>query len=114
MADLLLPWPARVLHPNARCHWSVRAKAAKQARESAAWATKAAWKGVKPSEGVLTLQIAFCPPDARRRDLDGCLSSLKPALDGIADALGVDDCRFRLVLDMAEPRKAGAVIVRIA
>ena len=32
MLTVTLPWPARVLHPNARPHWRVKAKAAKAAR----------------------------------------------------------------------------------
>ena len=35
---LLLPWPDRALHPNARVHFMALAKAKKAARQSAAWA----------------------------------------------------------------------------
>ena len=38
--------------------------------------------------------IDFYPPDKRKRDDDGLLSSMKAARDGIADALGIDDSRF--------------------
>src|SRR5690606_12346048 len=83
-----LPWPNRLLHPNARPHWAVKAKAAKSARRDAAWLVLAAigtskcwWKGV-------ALNVEFCPPDNRRRDLDGLIASMKAAQDAISDAPG--------------------------
>mgnify|MGYP000933517560 FL=1 len=115
MRDLILPWPSRDLHPNARVHWSRRARAAKSARRAAdALAREAGWCRVSLPEGRLHVWIDAYPPDRRRRDTDGVLSSLKSALDGIADALGVDDRRFvphPFLHD--EPRKGGEVRVRI-
>ena len=113
---IVLPWPSRDLHPNARGHWSRRAKAAKVARRDAATlALAAGWRGdALPSEGRLHVWIDAYPPDRRHRDTDGVLSSLKAALDGLADALGVNDRRFvphPFLHD--EPRKGGEVRVRI-
>lgn len=45
------------------------------------------WLGVKALEGTLTIH----PPDRRRRDTLNTAAALKPAIDGIFDALGVDD-----------------------
>jgi crossover junction endodeoxyribonuclease RusA len=93
--ELVLPWPDRSLHPNSRVHWSKRSKAAKQARADAYVLTKDAWRYLAPlPEGPIHVWINGYPADLRRRDADGLLSSLKPSLDGIADALGVDDRRF--------------------
>lgn len=112
---LLLPWPVRDLHPNARVHFMALAKVKKAARQSAAWATKAAWSGLElPAEGRLHLWIDFYPPDRRHRDDDGLLSSMKAARDGIADALGINDSRFvshPYIKD--EIRKGGVVEIRI-
>lgn len=95
MRELILPWPSRDLHPNSRCHWSKRAKAAKAERAGAhVLAIKAGWKAIALGDGPLHVWIDGYATDRRRRDADGLLSSLKPALDGIADALGVDDRRF--------------------
>ena len=115
-AELVLPWPSRDLHPNARVHWAKRAKAAKAARMGAwALAVEAGWqRATLPPEGRLHLWIDGYPPDRRRRDHDGFLSSLKPHLDAIADALAVDDSRFvphPWIKD--EPRKGGEVRIRI-
>lgn len=113
--ELVLLWPSRDLHPNARVHYQRRAKAAKLARtEGRVVAIASGWKHLTLPEGRLHLWIDFYPPDKRRRDDDGLLSSFKPYRDGIADALGIDDSRFvshPYVQD--EVRKDGEVRVRI-
>jgi len=113
--EVVLPWPSRDLHPNSRVHWSRRARAAKVARHAAdALALQAGWATLKLPEGRLHVWIDAYPPDRRHRDTDGVLSSLKSALDGLADALGVDDRRFvphPFLHD--EPRKGGEVRVRL-
>lgn len=115
MIELVLPWPSRYLHPNTRCHWSRRAEAAKSARAGGhLLALQADWNRIALPEGRLHLWLDFYPPDRRKRDDDGCLSSFKPWRDGIADALGIDDNRFvshPYVKD--EVRKGGEVRVRI-
>ena len=113
--EVALPWPDRALHPNARAHWAKRAKLAKDQRGLAMLlAAAAGWHRVEWPEGRLHVWIDAYPQDRRRRDADGLLSSLKSALDGIADAMGVDDRRFvphPFVKD--EVRKPGEVRIRI-
>jgi len=93
--ELVLPWPDRALHPNERVHWAVKAKAAKQARMLGfVTAREAGWRHMKLPDGPLHVWIDGYAHDRRRRDADGLLSSLKAALDGIAESLGVDDRRF--------------------
>jgi crossover junction endodeoxyribonuclease RusA len=107
-----LPWPHRDLHPNARVHWAVKAKRVKQAREAAAWMAVAA--GIEPiSAAALNVTAIFTPPDRRPRDLDGMLSAMKPAFDGLADLLGVDDSKWNIALRRTEPKKPGAVRIKI-
>jgi hypothetical protein len=113
--EIVLPWPSRDLHPNARVHWAKRSKAAKVARADGHMAAKACgWHLIPWAEGRLHVWIDAYPADKRRRDADGLLSSLKPWLDGIADGMGVDDARFvphPWVKD--EVRKGGEVRIRI-
>lgn len=115
MSYLVLPWPAKELSPNARVHWSKRARAAKAARYQAGLAAIAAgWQGVALPPGRVHLHIDFYPPTRMRPDDDNMLSRFKPARDGIADVLGIDDKRFQshpCVHD--EVRKGGQVVVRI-
>jgi crossover junction endodeoxyribonuclease RusA len=113
MISVTLPWPDRLLHPNARPHWAAKAKAVKSARVKAGWAVTAETNGRKwPEEGA-SVSVTFRPPDQRKRDLDGMISAHKAAQDGIADALGVDDCEFQCTYAIGEPVKGGAVLVTI-
>lgn len=118
MKEIVLPWPDRRLHPNARVHWAVRSKAVKAARKMAGLVAIGAGAALftirEPSSGRLHVWIDGYPPDKRRRDHDGFLSACKAYLDGIADALGVNDARFvphPWIKD--EVRKGGEVRIRI-
>jgi crossover junction endodeoxyribonuclease RusA len=113
---ILLPWPDRRLSPNARGHWAVLHAAKKKARWDAAYATYEAagsrmaeirthYAGAEP----IALLVRFVPPDNRHRDADNIIASLKPAMDGIADALEVNDRRFRGSYVFAEPEKPGRI-----
>lgn len=107
-----LPWPSRVLHPNARVHWAAKARATKLAKSEAAWWAKAA--GAKPIKAnVLSVSITFFPPDKRRRDVDGMLASIKAYIDGIADVVGIDDSNWSISMRRDEPREHGAVLFEI-
>jgi len=117
MSELVLPWPSRKLHPNARLHWRAKAAATKAARSDACLlAVAAGWSNLRfrLPEGRLHLWIDFDPPDRRKRDDDGLLAAFKAYRDGIADALGIDDSRFishPMLTDTKHP--GGRVRVRI-
>lgn len=116
LPELTLPWPARALHPNARVHWRTKAAETKKARSAAfLLAREAGWMpGMVPAEGKLDLIVDFVPPDRRLRDDDGMPSAFKAWRDGLADALGIDDHRFRATTDLLDdPVKGGAVRVRV-
>jgi crossover junction endodeoxyribonuclease RusA len=115
---LTLPWPDRRLSPNARIHWRAKAPVTKQARSDAAYLTYAATSGgmrelrqTLGGEGPIPLTVTFYPPDKRHRDDDSMVSSFKAARDGIADALGVNDRRFRPTYQFADPEKPGRIEV---
>lgn len=111
---LRLSWPAPALWQNRRVHWAQRAKAAAAAKREA-WG-EARRRGVERLETDRPrLVFAFYPPDARRRDLQNMPATQKAAIDGIAQAMGCDDARFRCVWPetWAEPVKGGAVLVEV-
>lgn len=114
--ELVLSWPARELHPNDRPHWATKSKAAKAARAEGGYiALQAGWKALQLPPGRLHLWIDFDPPDRRRRDGDGLLSSVKAHIDGIADELGINDSRFVFHPYVTETiHKGGRVRVRIS
>lgn len=113
--ELVLPWPSRDLHPNARVHHMARYRAGKRARKDGKMlALAAGWHRMTLPEGRLHLWLDFYPPSRRKHDDDGCLASFKPWRDGIADALDIDDNRFvSHPFVKGETRKGGEVRIRI-
>jgi crossover junction endodeoxyribonuclease RusA len=112
VSSVTIPWPDKALSPNARSHFHAKAKVAKAYREQAYWLAYSS-KLVAPEEGTIALRLDFHPPDARKRDLDNMLASCKAAIDGIADALEVNDQRFGFWLSREAPVKGGKVVVSI-
>jgi len=111
--QIALPWPDKVLSPNARVHWSKRVTAVSKARAVAFYLTKSQTGSTKPSWPKAHLTWEFCPPSRRRYDVDNLVSQHKAAQDGIADALGIDDAKFISTYQLGSPVKGGAVIVNI-
>lgn len=94
---IILPWPNKALSPNARVHWATKAKFAKGHRFIGFLATFSA--GYDKStfadyEGRIHLWIDYYAKTRNYPDTDNCLSASKSLIDGIADALGVNDRRF--------------------
>lgn len=107
-----LPWPPRELSPNARVHWSVKARKAKAYRNTCYLLTKEAL--IKAPEGRAVLSLCFVPPDRRHRDDDNLVAAFKAGRDGIAEALGVDDRQFVTEFHMsADTYPGGQVRVTI-
>ncbi len=61
------------------------------------------------------LIVQFMPPDMRHRDLHNMMQALKPAIDGIADAMGCDDRGFRIRWpeEFGPPIRHGRVLIEI-
>ena len=112
---IILPWPDKALSPNSRTHWAHKAKAAKRARSDAFHLTREAGVDARTFadyEGKLHLWIDCYAKTRNYPDADNVLASLKSALDGIADALGVNDSRF-VPHPFVKPETGGKVVVRI-
>lgn len=98
MISVWLPWPDKVLSPNGRAHHMTRAKATKLARTLAWGRTLEALNGREPRlpDGPIPVKVTFVPSRKRRGyDHDNAEASIKSFRDGIADALRVNDTRFR-------------------
>ncbi len=95
MNKITLPWPPKQLSPNARVHWSVKAKHAKAYRMTC-FALCIEAGITAPEFGDIHVFVDYYPPDKRARDQDNMISASKALFDGMADALGVNDKRFRL------------------
>lgn len=114
MTRIVFPWPSSDLSPNARIHYHAKAKQIKLARESAYYTARNASIAPMQHDGEIMVHITFNPPTRRRFDLDGLLSRCKAMLDGLADALEIDDYRFALTLRRGEVVKGGQVVIEIA
>jgi crossover junction endodeoxyribonuclease RusA len=114
MMTVTLPWPHKDLWPNSRPHWAALARERKKARQAGHWLARGAGaSGFKPFQSV-TVSLTFVPPNAIRRDTDGMIGATKGFLDGIADAIGIDDSRWTWAAPIiAKPEKPGRVVVTI-
>jgi Holliday junction resolvase RusA-like endonuclease len=106
-----LPFPPSSLSGHAKGHWRSKAAVTKKWRR---WAHVAALEANAraPAEGDIALKVRFVPPD-RRSDRTNFPNRLKPIIDGIADALGVNDRRFLPSYEFAEPEKPGRLEITI-
>ena len=104
-------WPAKALHQNARVHFMVRAKAAKKARADAHWATMQAQVPTTHTR----LIVEFYPParPGPTPDVQNIIGACKPLIDGIADALRVDDRHLLIDWPPRHAQREGAGIIRV-
>lgn len=116
MISFTLPFPPAELNPNNSKgrHWTAtHAKKAKYLADCRILTLQAMGKWVPP-KGTLKLDITFVQPDKRRRDRDNLLAAMKSGLDGVSQALGVDDQHFDPVTIRREyGAKPGAVKIVI-
>jgi len=111
-----LDFPPAELFPNRAkgTHWGRLYKIRSDYREGSTWLAKHQLKGWKHQGGLIKLTITFDMPDKRKRDADNCLAAAKGALDGLADALFVNDQLFQPILIFrVEGKKPGRLIVEL-
>lgn len=113
-----LPWPPKELSPNARPTWREKAFAVRTARAGAfldAFSECNRTGFAIPHTGErIPVRWTFHPPDdGRERDEDNIVASMKAYQDGLAQALGVNDKRFKNEREFAQPEGKGSVEVRI-
>jgi len=112
-----LLWPAVDLSPNSRVHWWRHTKKKKAYRRACCSFVLEQVRLLDPTvpTGLLHLELEFRPPDRRHRDLDNLLARIKAGLDGLCDALGIDDRHFHAITVRVTggPCEGGRVVVRI-
>ena len=93
MLTLTLPGlPPRECSPNARVHWTEKAKFVAAYRLSTYWYASIEKRKQKWQAPVLAkVDVTFIVPDRRRRDKTNLASAFKGALDGIVDAGLIQD-----------------------
>lgn len=113
-ASFTLPFPAKALWPNGRPHWADKARAVKSHRAYAWTAAKAAGVTKADPDYRVFVAVTVHPKTRHPIDRDNCVASLKSYIDGLADALGVDDRTFDTpAIAFAEPIKGGLFAVTL-
>ncbi len=111
---ITLPWPPSKLSRNgSQGDYNGKARSARLYRSDCLVCALGDARGVKVQDGPVMLDMTFCPPDNRRRDLDNLLAMTKQGIDAIAEVLRVDDVRFEYTLRRGEVSKGGKVIVKL-
>lgn len=115
---IVLPWPDARLTPNAkrRKHWRTYQPVIRSERlfaETQAMVQASEQVDNIPLDGKIPVSVTFYPPDRRKRDDDGMIGQFKPYRDGICDALGIDDHRWKTSYTVAEPCKPGRIEIEI-
>jgi crossover junction endodeoxyribonuclease RusA len=117
-ATITIPMlPDRELSPNSRAHWSVKQRAAREFRGTAAWAT-IAWLTHEITDvdwgrgAVMDVEIQWCC-GRKKMDDDNAWASLKAARDGIADVLFGGEDRFITQGTLTQTRGDGSILVTL-
>lgn len=107
-----LPFPDGALWPNGRAHWAVKAREVKKHRRWAALATKAAH--IRIGDSPIPVHVV-CHPKSRgpAPDRDAVVSACKAYIDGISDALGINDRHFAAPTVEISPERSGKFVITI-
>ena len=114
--EIVLPFPDKVLSPNCGMGRLEKSRHYKAAKMTAYLHTKRIL-GVgchlqipEGQERQVGVTLIVTPPSRRRMDEDNMLARCKAYIDGVASALGVDDCRFHYREQIWKPaQKRGTV-----
>lgn len=118
MVTVTIPMtPSPALSPNCRVHWATKARAVAKLRETARIATLATIPATdraafaSASAIGYRLRVSWEPGRRGIRDEDNLLASCKSALDGVADALDIDDARMHVRgIEIDRKSRAGVTV----
>lgn len=107
-----LPFPERVLNPNVHVSYWAKHKPRQLARQAAFYLAKETGQTLDPAQRY-RFQVIFYQPDHISRDLDNLLASMKSALDGLCQGLGINDRQIVPVPEWGPMTPGGQVEVCI-
>jgi len=113
---IVLDFPPKDLFPNRASgkHWGSLYKLKLDYRESSTWLAKSQLGDWKHNGNPIVLTLAFHMPDKRWRDADNCLAAAKAGIDGLADALMVNDRIFNpIIVQRILGEKPGKLIITL-
>jgi crossover junction endodeoxyribonuclease RusA len=108
---ITLPWPLKELSPNARCHWTTKARAVKRYRADCHNITLA--EGIRKIKADrVDVNIIITVPNAKW-NRDNAIASFKAGQDGVADAIGIPDERWSVTYAFLPPESPGKIELTI-
>lgn len=111
-----LPFPPAELFPNRKngTHWATTNKVKTKYKEDCFYLSKMQIKDRPWQDGDIRMTLVYVMPDKRHRDADNCLAASKAGLDGLADALIINDKRFQpITIYRISGEKPGNLIVQL-
>ena len=109
-----LSWPEPALWPNERAHWKPVSRARRGQRHEARMATleQMAGRAYVWDGGTVRLTITGHKPRENGQDRTNFEAALKAALDGVADAIAVNDKYFVVATDWGDnwPPRGGVTV----
>lgn len=110
---ITFPWFPKEVKPNTACHYMQKAKAKAIYREVCKQQTLESLEYQQNNKNYTHAHFTFYKPNNRHMDLDNCLSSCKSLVDGMADALEINDkCFNKITIEFAE-KIGGYITVEI-
>lgn len=112
-APFVVRWPSPLLSPDCQACSDLRAAVAAKARKAAFLGVRRAAPLVNPPpDGGAALEFVFIPPTLRRYNVARLLQRMQPAVEGIADYLGIDSARVTARARLSKaPAPGGQVLV---
>ena len=117
MIRIELPYPDKALSPNKSVHHMALWRAKKDAKKDAEWATRSAIgrRRIEHDGSRIAVAVTLHPIAGKAAmDKDNALASAKAQLDGVAQALGVDDKLFDPTIAIGDPAPRGALVIEVA
>jgi hypothetical protein len=117
MIRVELPYPHKALWPNGRAHWAAKAKQTGIHRHMGAIALRYAQQSGAEADleqRPIPIKLVVHPKaKGPLPDADNCAASIKAYLDGIADALKVNDKAFGSVVVQYNAHRTGVFVIEV-
>lgn len=98
--NVTLGWPAAALSPNARGHWSKKARANKMAMTEVLCLLP---RSTCIPKGSMAVWLQFYQPDLKARDVDNLTACMKPYIDAIFRLGKANDNQIRKIISEKLP-----------
>lgn len=110
---IIFPWFPKELNPNSTCYFRKKAQIKALYRTEGYNRTMEALQTQDIDKNVKEMRFTFYKPDNRHRDADNMLAAMKSGIDGMADALGINDRQFKTIVIHVADKIGGYIEVEL-